>query len=262
MIWLRYYVATLDNPKVQRLPDPLFRAWINLLCIARKHGGRIPGNVDDLAFALRSTAAKVRLSLARLVAARLLEPDGDAWRPHDWAEHQYESDVSTARVKRHREKARNVSSAVSATPPESERESDTEAEQSRPEARVPRAGPQGDRLPSDWEPDPALVAWAEAELPGVDWRTQNAAFRDYWIAQPGAKGRKADWPATWRNWMRRALEYRGGSHVAQPHGPGPGQRLRAGIAAAFADLAAQPAPDRPEGARGQAEPDPGDLEAS
>lgn len=28
-------------------------------------------------------------------------------------------------------------------------------------------------------------------------------FRDHWIAQPGAKGRKSDWLATWRNWCRR-----------------------------------------------------------
>lgn len=29
-----------------------------------------------------------------------------------------------------------------------------------------------------------------------------ATFRDYWIAQPGSKGLKADWTATWRNWVR------------------------------------------------------------
>lgn len=28
-------------------------------------------------------------------------------------------------------------------------------------------------------------------------------FRDHWISQPGAKGRKSDWTATWRNWCRR-----------------------------------------------------------
>lgn len=27
-------------------------------------------------------------------------------------------------------------------------------------------------------------------------------FRDYWIAQPGQKGCKLDWFATWRNWVR------------------------------------------------------------
>lgn len=31
-------------------------------------------------------------------------------------------------------------------------------------------------------------------------------FRDYWAAQPGQKGVKTDWPATWRNWVRRAVE--------------------------------------------------------
>jgi hypothetical protein len=29
-------------------------------------------------------------------------------------------------------------------------------------------------------------------------------FRDYWIAQPGQKGVKLDWDATWRNWCRNA----------------------------------------------------------
>lgn len=33
-----------------------------------------------------------------------------------------------------------------------------------------------------------------------------AKFRDYWVAQPGQKGVKLDWPATWRNWCRRAAE--------------------------------------------------------
>ncbi len=31
-------------------------------------------------------------------------------------------------------------------------------------------------------------------------------FRDYWTAQPGQKGVKTDWSATWRNWARRAVE--------------------------------------------------------
>ncbi|QXP89479.1 hypothetical protein [Methylococcus capsulatus] len=28
-------------------------------------------------------------------------------------------------------------------------------------------------------------------------------FRDYWVAKSGADARKADWGATWRNWVRR-----------------------------------------------------------
>lgn len=51
----------------------------------------------------------------------------------------------------------------------------------------------GIRLPDDWKPK-------EYE----DQTEELAKFRDYWIAQPGVKGRKVDWDATWRNWIRNA----------------------------------------------------------
>jgi hypothetical protein len=31
-------------------------------------------------------------------------------------------------------------------------------------------------------------------------------FRDWWKAAPAAKGVKADWPATWRNWIRKSRD--------------------------------------------------------
>ena len=33
---------------------------------------------------------------------------------------------------------------------------------------------------------------------------EHQIFGDYWRAQPGQKGVKLDWDATWRNWMRKA----------------------------------------------------------
>lgn len=33
-----------------------------------------------------------------------------------------------------------------------------------------------------------------------------AKFRDFWTAKTGADATKADWQATWRNWVRRAVE--------------------------------------------------------
>jgi len=41
------------------------------------------------------------------------------------------------------------------------------------------------------------------EAPLVDLRAEHLVFVDYWIAQPGQRGVKLDWEATWRNWMRR-----------------------------------------------------------
>ncbi|WP_424807696.1 hypothetical protein [Rhodococcus sp. 27YEA15] len=43
-----------------------------------------------------------------------------------------------------------------------------------------------------------------SERPDIDLAAELRIFRDYWIAQPGAKGVKLDWDATWRNWVRRA----------------------------------------------------------
>lgn len=61
----------------------------------------------------------------------------------------------------------------------------------------------GTRLDEHWEPEDALIAQMRDECPGVDLRAEHRVFVDYWIAQPGQKGVKADWDATWRNWMRR-----------------------------------------------------------
>lgn len=64
--------------------------------------------------------------------------------------------------------------------------------------------PNGTRLPPDWQPSEADLEFARTERPDLDVKAEAAKFRDYWHAVPGADGRKADWPATWRNWIRRA----------------------------------------------------------
>ena len=66
-----------------------------------------------------------------------------------------------------------------------------------PEAK-PKREAGGTRLPEGWLPDD----------PGYEGATARtlASFCDYWRAAPGAKGRKSDWQATWRNWCRRDAE--------------------------------------------------------
>lgn len=59
----------------------------------------------------------------------------------------------------------------------------------------------GTRLPAGWAPSDGLSDWTRRECPAVR-RPELDRFRDYWIAQPGVKGRKTDWDATWRNWCR------------------------------------------------------------
>ena len=62
--------------------------------------------------------------------------------------------------------------------------------------------PQGSRftledLPDEWYSECRRIQ------PKADPAKVFEEFRDHWISQPGAKGRKSDWTATWRNWCRR-----------------------------------------------------------
>jgi hypothetical protein len=78
-------------------------------------------------------------------------------------------------------------------------------------AAAPHRPERGTRLPAGWSPGPEQAAFAES----LGIRNGVAAaelekFRDYWAAQPGQKGVKTDWTATWRNWLRRKAEDAGG----------------------------------------------------
>jgi uncharacterized protein YdaU (DUF1376 family) len=59
--------------------------------------------------------------------------------------------------------------------------------------------------PEDW------VLWCKANRPDLDPVQTWDRFSDYWKAVPGAKGRKLDWPATWRNWVRNERAGKGSS---------------------------------------------------
>lgn len=67
------------------------------------------------------------------------------------------------------------------------------------------------RIPDNFMPDEKMREWFAAEKLAqvIDGRIEHAKFVDYWLGAPGVKGRKLDWPATWRNWMRSAAERAG-----------------------------------------------------
>ncbi|WP_332060794.1 DUF1376 domain-containing protein [Bartonella sp. CB74] len=63
---------------------------------------------------------------------------------------------------------------------------------------------QGCRLPDDFEPDYDCAI--QGGLPPERVNLEIAKFRDYWNAKAGKDATKHDWPATWRNWVRRTVE--------------------------------------------------------
>lgn len=61
----------------------------------------------------------------------------------------------------------------------------------------------GSRLRSDWELPQDWHEWASKERPDLNAPEVAEQFKDHWLAKPGRDGVKADWFATFRNWVRR-----------------------------------------------------------
>ena len=77
------------------------------------------------------------------------------------------------------------------------------------EAKASSVRTKGSRLPLDWQASADDIAYAESKgFSAVEIDSQAESFRDWWRSAPGSKGVKADWPATWRTWIRRASENR------------------------------------------------------
>ena len=86
------------------------------------------------------------------------------------------------------------------------------------------------RLPKDWQLPKAWGEWALSERP--DWTADKVrkvaeAFRDHWLSKGGADARKADWLATWRNWVRREQSAPSRGASVLPMTPGAAAKLAA-----------------------------------
>lgn len=106
--WFRFYDTALDDPKVQTLSPELFKAWVNILCLASRNKGVLP-SMERVAFALRCDETHAERTLERLLNEGLIDrknggPNGYHYAPHNWAKRQYKSDTSTDRVKRYRQR--------------------------------------------------------------------------------------------------------------------------------------------------------------
>lgn len=79
-------------------------------------------------------------------------------------------------------------------------------------ARKARTTAIGMRLSKDWTPSERNIADARKGPKGLgglsaeDIEAETQAFKDWWAQAP--KGAKLDWDATWRTWVKRAVEDR------------------------------------------------------
>lgn len=86
----------------------------------------------------------------------------------------------------------------------------------------PKPDLKGARLPKGWRPEGELRQWTldtiKERQSQVSAGHELERFVDYWRSQPGAKGRKTDWAATWRNWIRKAIDMEGKQNGTQHRG--------------------------------------------
>lgn len=214
-LFIRLDLDYPDHPKIMMLSDAAFRAHITLLTYARKYktdgviGNRVANRVasawDTDVLAELQSNDEASPSLIRL-------PSGDFYLHgyEDMQETRAEIEARTSRNSRNGakggrpRKTQSVTESLtqSGTQKKAEIEIETETEREVAKATSTRTA-RGSRITSDWMPSPDLIDQMRAECPGVNLEAEHRVFIDYWIAQPGQKGVKVDWEATWRNWMRR-----------------------------------------------------------
>ena len=200
------YAEAVDDDKLRLLAFEDRWHFVALLCC--KAAGVLDSDPVTLE---RRIAVKLGLMPKDLgeVKRRLREVNliGDDWQPVAWGKRQFSSDSSTDRTRRWRQKQDETSR---------ERHKDvtvtsqirTDTEQNRTEQKGKRAARANTahRLPENFELTPERQATAKAEA--VNPEREFARFCDHWRAASGANARKLDWDAAWRNWCRKAGDFR------------------------------------------------------
>jgi len=215
--WFRVYAEAAHDPKLRQLAPAVRWYWVSILCACCAHGGRMPCAPETHAVWLGVRTSRAREVLAELHHVGLLDIVDDHYVPHNWQGRQYVSDSSTERVKRFRDRSRNVSETLQQRVTEThqsraEQNRAEEEEESKQENKIrgahavspPANGrlKNGTQLPADWQPTEADLAYAGSrQLQGQQLGNEIEKFRNYWIAKSGRDACKRDWSATWRNWV-------------------------------------------------------------
>ena len=172
--WWRAYDEAVDDPKLQQLPDALFKAWFNVCCITSQNDGALPA-IEQIAFKLRLSVPKAKNLIERLQGAGLVDEGDGVLTPHNWHKRQFKSDVTdptaAERMRRHRNSKRNGhrNDTVTVTDPETEADTDSE----------PEAENGSSHLPSPIESKNLSIGEAKREAPRHCATTSRAGGRVY-----------------------------------------------------------------------------------
>ena len=204
--WLKFDKATPDKPEVFAIatelqidPDAVVGKLMRVWSWFDSHTS--DGNAHCVASALLDRCAGITGFVTAMKNAGWIEVHNGGCRLPNFDRHCGETSKKRALGARRSAAFRvsNGSCVTDALPREEKRR-----EENKEQKQEPLRSPNGSRLPPDWTLPDEWRRWAEQERRDVDVLRESRVFADYWASQPGAKGRKTDWQATWRNWIRRA----------------------------------------------------------
>ena len=199
-----YLADTLDLTTEQH------GAYLLLLMTMWRHDAKLPNDPAKLARIARVSARRWHLVWSEI--QHFFYVDGDQIRNKRLdREHQKAASISEKRSAsgaaggRAKALKDNESLVANAT--------DLPQHSQKPEPEKKKEEPNGSskkravRLTAEWQLPRAWGEWAMQEgLSEVCVRREVERFKDYWLSESGAKAAKLDWQATWRNWVRKALE--------------------------------------------------------
>lgn len=209
----KFTLSMPGHPKIAILSDAAFRCLVEATLWSREQ------ETDGV---LARRYALARWSLEALQELCENDPEKPSlipieggekgWLIHDYAEHQdTKADVEARRernriagqkgglAKSKQGAKQTASAALSENVAEEEEENITTTAKA-----VVGARKRATQLPADFMPPTDVINAMKAECPHVDLQREHRKFIDHFIGN--GKPMK-DWPAAWRNWIRRAAEH-------------------------------------------------------
>lgn len=115
--WIKLYHEMLDDPKMARLSDTLYRRVIELFLLAGKTGdsGRLP-TTEDIAWHLRVDEAQLETELDELSKVGIVTHDAEGWIVTHFAERQA-ARTDAQRMRRYRQRQRSLQYRDKTEPP-------------------------------------------------------------------------------------------------------------------------------------------------
>ncbi|MDP5182153.1 hypothetical protein QOZ88_05850 [Blastococcus sp. BMG 814] len=251
MTWFKVDDSFPQHPKVLRIPRVKRIACVGLWglagpwCARNLTDGYLDENmVEELGGSKKQADELVRVGLWERVDGGFQFHDWSDWQPTR-ARVEERRDAEARRKQEWRDRKRSAREQTEDVPagqgPDTTRDSDgtdadvrsTRPDPTRPDPDTPNgvsSGPRsgaatdrrGTRLPDDFAVSDEMRSWAAEQGWADRWvDSVTERFVDYWRAKAGRDATKTDWPATWRNWLRREAER--GQPVAAAAGTSPRQ---------------------------------------